>query len=109
MSDLDSEDGASSIRQISVEDLGRLGIDANNRLYWDKKRVETRIGFTRLQKALAFIIGLCAILGGLGGFVTGLKDASEFLCARGQHWLSCPDVPASRLGASLMPKVPGRP
>jgi hypothetical protein len=36
------------------------------------------------------------VLGGTGGFATGLNDASVFLCARGQHWLSCPTPVSGR-------------
>jgi hypothetical protein len=35
-----------------------------------------------------------AVLGAVGGFVTGLNNASVFLCARGIHWLSCPSTHA---------------
>jgi hypothetical protein len=45
---------------------------------------------TTLQKVLAVIVSMFAILGGLGGFVTGYNNATVFLCARGHDWLSCP-------------------
>lgn len=106
MSSTNPGDWPPEVRRIGVEDLERLGIDASNRLYWDGKRVEVQVGLTRLQKLLAFVIGLCAVLGGLGGFVTGLKDASEFLCARGHHWLSCADPAAASDGARSTPPAP---
>ena len=87
----------SSVRRLHIEDLERLGIDVANQLFWDGKRVEVRqtVVLSRLQKAVAFVIALFAVLGGLGGFVTGLNNASVFLCARGHHWLTCPtDWPA---------------
>jgi hypothetical protein len=31
----------------------------------------------------------------IGGFVTGLNNASVFLCARGIDWLSCPPPPST--------------
>jgi hypothetical protein len=31
-----------------------------------------------------------AILGGLGGFASGVNNASVFLCARHVAWLGCP-------------------
>jgi hypothetical protein len=81
------------VTQISVEDLEHLGIDSRDRLFWDGKRVEVRqaVVLTGLQKLLAFIIAICAVLGGVGGFVTGLNNGSVFLCARGHYWLSCPE------------------
>ncbi len=48
------------------------------------------VDLTRLQKIFVLVVAIFAVLGGTGGFATGLNDASVFLCARGQHWLSCP-------------------
>jgi hypothetical protein len=75
-----------------VEDLDRLGLNLDNQLFWDGKRIEVRqaLTLTRLQKVLAVIVSIFAILGGLGGFVTGYNNATVFLCARGHDWLSCP-------------------
>jgi hypothetical protein len=80
------------IRPIGVEDLGRLGLNADNQLFWDGKRIEVRQEFTltRLQKVLAVIVSIFAVLGGLGSFVTGFNNASVFFCSRGHDWLSCP-------------------
>jgi hypothetical protein len=80
------------VRSIGVEDLGRLGLNPDNELFWDGKRIEVRqtLTLTRLQKVLAVIVSVFAILGGLGGFVTGYNNATVFLCARGHDWLSCP-------------------
>lgn len=80
------------VQPISVDDLARLGIDARNQLFWDGRRVETRnlLTLTRFQKSLAAIVTVCAILGSLGGFITGFNNATVFLCARGIFWLTCP-------------------
>ena len=80
------------VTPIGVEDLDRLGLDGRNQLFWDGKRVEirSRLDLTWLQKTLAVIVSICAVLGALGGFVTGFNNASVFLCARDIHWLSCP-------------------
>ena len=80
------------IEPISVDDLDRLGINADNELFWDGRRIEVRrrLDLTRFQKTAAVLVAAAAILGGLGGFVTGFNNASVFLCARGMHVLSCP-------------------
>jgi hypothetical protein len=80
------------VARVSLEDLRRLGIDPKNQLFWDGRRVEVRntLILTGFQKAVTVIVTVCAVLGGLGGFVTGLNNGSAFLCARGLHWLSCP-------------------
>lgn len=80
------------VEPISVDDLARLGINAQQELFWDGPRVEIRqrLTFTGFQKFIAFVVTICAILGGLGGFVTGFDNASVFLCARHMPYLSCP-------------------
>jgi hypothetical protein len=81
------------VEQIGMEDLGRLGINQADQLFWDGRRIEVRqsLALTGFQKSIAGIAALCAVLGALGGFVTGLNNASIFLCARNVHWLSCPE------------------
>jgi hypothetical protein len=80
------------IEPIGIDDLRRLGINRDNELFWDGRRVEVRrrLVLTRFQTVVTAIVTVCAILGGLGGFVTGLNNASVFLCGRGLHWLGCP-------------------
>ena len=79
------------VRPSGVEDLERLGLNSENQLFWDGKRIEVRqtLTLTKLQKWLTVIVSVCAILGGLGGFVTGFNNATVFLCGRGITWLSC--------------------
>ena len=80
------------VEPISLEDLGRLGINAHQELFWDGRHVEIRrrLTFTGFQKFVAFVVTICAILGGVGGFVSGFNNASVFLCARHITYLSCP-------------------
>jgi hypothetical protein len=40
--------------------------------------------------AAAVLVTLFAVLGGPGGFFSGVADASDFSCARHIGWLSCP-------------------
>ncbi len=76
----------------SLTDLARFGIGPRNRLFWDGKPVEVRrtLDLSRAQKIGAIIIAIGAVLGGLGGFITGVQDGANFLCARHVTWLGCP-------------------
>ncbi len=82
------------VQPLGVDDLRRLGISDDNQLFWDGRRVEIKrpLVLTRFQKAIAVVVTACAILGGIGGFVTGLNNASIFLCARQHQWLGCPSA-----------------
>ena len=84
--------GVDHVEPIGLEDLARLGINSSSELFWDGRRVEIRrrLDFTGFQKLIAGVVTIVAVLGGLGGFVTGLNNASIFLCARHIEWLSCP-------------------
>jgi hypothetical protein len=86
------------VNPIGIEDLDKLGLNPKNHLFWNGKRIEVRnrLALTRLQKALAILVSVFAVLGGIGGFVTGLNNASLFLCARDIHWLTCPRHPTDR-------------
>ncbi len=90
----DPTDWPAGVEQIGLEDLGRLGINKNDQLFWDGRRIELRqsLALTGFQKAIAGTAALCAVLGALGGFVTGFNNASVFLCTRGVDWLTCPDA-----------------
>lgn len=80
------------VEPIGLEDLGRLGISPTDELFWDGRRIEVRrsLVLTRFQKVVTGVVTVFAILGGLGGFVTGLNNASIFLCSRNIVWLTCP-------------------
>jgi hypothetical protein len=80
------------VQPISADDLERLGIDSRDRLFWDGRRVEVRrrLDLTRWQKLAAVLVTVFAVLGGIGGFLSGFTDAAGILCARGVHVLSCP-------------------
>lgn len=80
------------VEQVGLEDLGRLGINRDDQLFWDGRRIEVRrsLNLTGFQKIITGIVTFFAVLGAVGGFVTGLNNASVFLCAREIHWLSCP-------------------
>jgi hypothetical protein len=68
---------------ITWNNLGRPGVGRDNQLYWDGKPVEIRrrLKLSRIQIAGAFVVGLAAIVGGLG---TGLNEGFDFGCKL--HW-----------------------
>ncbi len=76
------------VMPIGIEDLGRLGINGDNELFWDGRRIEVKRTFvlTVPQKLLALLAALATI----ATIATGLNNATTFLCARDLHWLSCP-------------------
>ncbi len=79
------------VKEIGVGDLRRLGLDGDNQLYWDGRRVEVRrtLVLTWPQRLIAVL----AVLASLATIATGLNNLSLFLCARGYHWLGCPLPP----------------
>jgi len=85
------------VEQVGLEDLGRLGISQDDQLFWDGRWIEVRrsLNLTRFQKIVTGIVTSFAVLGGVGGFVTGFNNASIFLCARDIRWLSCPAPPVA--------------
>ena len=80
------------VEPIGIEDLGRIGINRANELFWDGRRIEIRrsLALTGLQKAVAAIVTVAAILGSLGSIAAGLNSASLFACARGIDFFHCP-------------------
>ena len=84
------------VEQIRIGDLARLGIDKHRQLYWDGQRIEIRrrLDLTRPQKIAALIVTAAAILGGLGGFLSGLADTDALFCGHGNHYAVCRLLPA---------------
>jgi len=88
-------DWPQGVERIVVNDLDRLGINSENQLFWDGRRIEIRrrLDLTRVEKTVAWIVTLAAVLGGIGAFLSGLNDGSVYLCERGVHFLGCPGHP----------------
>jgi hypothetical protein len=85
------------VNPISIDDLGRLGIDSRSQLFWDGSRIEIRrrLDLTKTQQFAALLVTLAAVLGGLGGFFSGLTDANALYCgAHGGHYWLCRVLPA---------------
>jgi hypothetical protein len=74
-----------NVRSLGSGGVMFLGIDKQNRLYWDGKPIEIqrRLKFSRLQIAGAVIVGLATLIGGVG---TGINEGFDFGCK--VHWLT---------------------
>jgi hypothetical protein len=81
---------------IRVADLKKIGIDKNRQLFWDGQKIEIRrrLDLTRPQKLIALIVTAAAILGGLGGFLSGLADTDTLFCTHNNHYAICRLLPA---------------
>lgn len=86
------------VKEVTVGELRRLGVDARGRLYWDGVEIEQHVRLTPLQTLVAALVTLSAILGGVGGVLSGLDSGAHYLCARQIDWLGCPAV-ASPVGS----------
>jgi hypothetical protein len=106
-------DWPDGVKPVGVGDLRRLGIDDRNQLFWDGRRIEIRrpLVLTGPQKIVTGVVTVCAVLGALGGFVSGINNAAVFLCARDVHWLSCPpqSTPLQPTGSARPAAAPARP
>jgi hypothetical protein len=71
-----------NVHPINAEDLRRLSIDNDGRLYWDGKPVEVRrsIQMSRNQVAGASVIAAFVIMGALGAIVQGSLAACDWAC-----------------------------
>jgi hypothetical protein len=83
------------VREIRIGDLKKLWIDGDRQLFWDGQQIEIRrpLILTGAQKLAAVLVTLFAVLGGVGGLLSGMTASADFLCARHLHWLSCPISP----------------
>lgn len=73
----DKSEWPAGVQPISWENIGRLGVGSDNRLYWDGKPVVTRsrLGLTTWQK---FGAGVTVIAAALGGFYALLQIIDWF-------------------------------
>jgi hypothetical protein len=89
---------------ITIEELDKLGRNANNELFWDGRRLITRsqLRLTIPQTLLAIL----AVIASLATIATGLNNASVFLCGRHIEWLGCPVMATALPGAVVVPSPP---
>jgi len=104
------------VERLFIEDMQKLGRNSKNELFWDGKPIVTRnqYVFTNYQRALAIL----AIIASLATILTGLNNASVFMCGRGVNWLGCPlaaqpepkiilELPATPVAAAPAPRKSG--
>jgi hypothetical protein len=93
------------VTSISLEYLALLGVDDENRLYWDGQPIEIRrrLVLTRWQKLWAAIVSVAIVIGGVGGAAQGLTASFDFGCKKG--WWSCPP-PAEHPPQAVAPSQP---
>ena len=85
-----------SLRPISINGVSLFALDEKGNLYWDGQPVETRkrLSLTWPQAIGAFLVGLSAIAGGIGGAVQGWIAYNDWTCnASMASWFqACPTV-----------------
>ena len=90
---------------VGANELNRLSVNKDGRLYWDDKPVivRRRLVLTPWQKLGAIFIGIAAVMIGLSALVQTTIAAHEWMC--GAKWLtgSCPGA------APSVPPPPPRP
>lgn len=86
-----------NVHPINAEDLRRLSIDNDGRLYWDGKPVEVRRSMlmSRTQVIGASVIAAFVIMGAVGAIIQGSLAARDWACRLGWTSNYC-GVPASR-------------
>ena len=62
-----------TIHDIQYDELGRFGVDENNRLHWDRKPVVTEERLT-----LAWWVNLSVVLGGLATVLLAVLETLKF-------------------------------
>lgn len=70
------------VAPLSAEGLDFFGADSKGEIYWDGKPLQVRrtLDLKPLQAVFASVVGIAAIIGGLG---SGLNDGFEFACKQG--------------------------
>jgi hypothetical protein len=61
------------VHGISLDGLSLLGIDDENRLYWDGQRIAT-LTLTRWQKVGAFVVTASALIGAMAAVTSAIAD-----------------------------------
>ena len=85
-----NRDWPDGVKPLVIEQFDKLGVNSRNELFWDGKRLSTRLGLTWPQTLLAIL----AAIASLATVATGVNNASVFLCGRGITWLGCPSLNA---------------
>jgi hypothetical protein len=82
------------VRPISMGEADGLGIDNDGRLYWNGKPVEIigrRVDLTRGQFAIAIVVAVFTVIGGIGAAAQGWAAYHDWACKNKQPaLLHCP-------------------
>lgn len=80
------------VRPITLDELDRLGISSDGRLYWDGRPVEVkqRLALTFWQKVMSAIVAVAAVVGGFGGAAQGIAVGHDWLCKTKWTARGCP-------------------
>jgi hypothetical protein len=85
------------VRRVSLEQLDHLGVDSQQRLYWDGKRIKTGLDLTWPQTIGGLIIAVATVLAALGSCIQGWTAYHEWACK--VHWpvaAKCPSEPEKK-------------
>jgi hypothetical protein len=74
------------VKDLSFDDLGRLGVGPGHRLYWDGVPLQTEQRLAKFERVLAVIALVAVIIGGLGTLAQGVEASHTFGCKF--HWWS---------------------
>jgi len=90
----DTSQWPAGIRQISVKQMGYMGVDDAGTLYWDGKPIEVRkrLDLTRGERVFAVLVGLFTIAGSVGAVAQGWAAAHQWSCQTGVVKVGCPVV-----------------
>jgi hypothetical protein len=81
-----------NVKAITLPDLNLLGIDDENRLYWNGHPVEIRrrLDLTFWQKVGAWVTGLAIVIGAIGSVGLGVNAGFDFACKLQWFSTNCP-------------------
>lgn len=86
-----------NVHTIGIQDLTRLAIDSDGRLYWDGKPVEVarRILMSREQVIGASVVAAFIVIGAIGAAIQGSAAAQDWACRLGWSSKYCGSSSAS--------------
>jgi hypothetical protein len=98
---IDQSKWPKSVRPISIDEAGGLGVDRDGRLYWNGKAVEIigrRLDLTRTQTGVAIAIAVFTAIAAAGTAVQGWTAYHDWACKAGQSTfnVACPPKPESK-------------
>lgn len=93
------------VAEINIGQIGLLGVDKDNRLYWDGKPVEVkqRLSLSWWQGFGSVLLVVFSVVGGLGAAAQGWAAAHQWSCQiRWTQWACPPEAVPPAPGLTLM-------